>query len=159
MSFLKKYFEPYAEFTVSSEQSEAELRQFLKKNCSGYKLWVAKNKFDSFTETAGGVSITPVSFTQRNAPQLHLTFEPRLRGGTIIHVSIKPVNFAWIFWVHCVMSLSFAIIGCCHGQWLMLFFLLFPFLSLVVLKIISEYGQSKVPEIEKNFRMLICTAE
>ena len=159
MSFLKKYFEPYAEFTVSSERSEAELRQFLKKNCSGYKLWVAKNKFDSFTETAGGVSITPVSFRRRNAPQLHLTFEPRLRGGTIIHVSIKPVNFEWIFWVHCAFSLVISIAGICNGQWLMLLILLFPLFSLFVLKIIDADAQSKVPGVEKNFRLFITALE
>ena len=86
MSFLKKFSEPYAEFTVSSERSEAELRQFLKEKCSGYKWWLfSKGKFDSFTETPDGVSITPVLFQQRQPPKLYLTFEPRLHGGIIIH--------------------------------------------------------------------------
>ena len=159
MSFLKKYSEPYAEFTVSSERSEADLRQFLRENCSGYKWWFSKGKFDSFTETADGVSITPVAFQQRQSPKLYLTFEPRLHGGTIIHVSIKPANFEWIFRVHCAFSLIISIAGICNGQWLMLLFLLFPFFSLFVLKIIDADAQSKVPGIEKNFRLFITTPE
>ena len=133
MSFLKKYSEPYATFTVSSERSETELRQFLKEKCSGYKWWFSKGKFDSFTETADGVSITPVAFQQRQAPKLYLNFEPRQCGGTIIHVSIKPANCLWIFWIHCAFSLLIAIAGICKRQWFWLFFLLFLF-EVVVLQ-------------------------
>ena len=111
MNFLKKYSEPYAEFAVSSERSEAELRQFLKEKCSGYKWWFSKGKFDSFTETADGVTVTPVAFQQRQPPKLYLTFEPRPHGGTIIHVSIKPANFGWIFWIHCAFSLVISIVA------------------------------------------------
>lgn len=159
MSFLKKFSEPYAEFTVSSDRSEADLRQFLKENCSGYKWWFSKGKFDSFTETPDGVTVTPVIFQQRQAPKLYLTFEPRPHGGTIIHVSIKPASFEWIFWVHCAFSLAFSIAGVWNRQWLMLLFLLFPLFSLFVLNIIDADAQSKVPGVEKNFRMLIAAAE
>ena len=159
MSFLKKYSEPYAEFTVSSERSEAELRQFLKEKCSGYKWWFSKGKFDSFTETPDGVTVTPVVFQQRQAPKLYLTFEPRLHGGTIIHVSVKPANCLWIFWIHCAFSLLIAIAGICNGQWLMLLVLLFPLFSLFVLNIIDADAQSKVPGVEKNFRLFITTPE
>ena len=159
MNFLKKYSAPYAEFAVLSERSEAELRQFLKEKCSGYKWWFSKGKFDSFTETADGITVTPVAFQQRQAPKLYLTFEPRPHGGTIIHVSIKPANFEWIFWIHCAFSLVISIAGICNRQWLMLLFLLFPLFSLFVLNIIDADAQYKVPGIEKNFRMLIAAAE
>ena len=159
MNFLKKYSEPYAEFAVSSERSEAELRQFLKEKCSGYKWWFSKGKFDSFTETADGATVTPVAFQQRQAPKLYLTFEPRPHGGTIIHVSIKPANFEWIFWIHCAFSLVISIAGICNRQWSMLLVLLFPLFSLFVLNIIDADAQSKAPKVEKNFRLFISTME
>ena len=125
-----KYFEPYAEYTLRTTLSAAELEAALAKECPA-SLWSylgrklgGTRKIGFFLRSKNPLTLRPLSIWNhwnRNSlkGEVRIRCEGTADGSeTILHIEIAPSQgFAWFPYAYCAFALVLGIAAACAGRW------------------------------------------
>ena len=154
---FKRFFKPYAEYSLRTTLSEDELNTALDKELSMYGFLSANDAAFSketviFFKTARPLTLKPVLCGRNN---LRGVISIRCRKAdsgkeTVLDITIAPRNDRWIGWgILCFCIMSALIFG--FGTWQGVFPLLmagFLFLNLVLSR---SYAANETPVIQRAF--------
>ena len=165
-----KYYEPYAEYTLRTALSAAELEAALVKECPaslwsilGRKLGGARRiGVGFFLRSKTPPILRPVSYWNYNSRtlrgELRIRCEKTADGTeTILHIEIAPsAGFAWFPYAYCTFALCWGIAAACAGWWrgplIAAGSIGFCFL---VLEICRSAAIGELPRIRQEFEMLL----
>ena len=162
---LKRFFEPYAEYTLRTTLSEEALRAALKKEC-GFLAALKK----SFTLVTSG--IVPFHLVRskeeivlrpfchgRNSLRgnVHVTMRKEPHSPeTILYVAIRPPDIRWFCVLWLGSLLVWIIVALCLRQWIPL--LPVPVMAgifLLVMYVCRAFAKGEIPQIKRSFEELI----
>ena len=161
-----KYYEPYAEYTLRTTLSAAELAAALDKECPMSLLSCLKTTWSTFS---GKIvfslrSNDPLTLTPALGQRDSLRGDVRIRcegtadgSETILHIEIAPSKgFAWFPYLYCSFALFWGIAVACAGLWwgplIAAAFIGFCFL---VLEICRSVATENIPRIREEFEILL----
>ena len=154
---FKRFFKPYAEYTLRTTLSEDELKNALDQEFSGYFITSIQAVFSkekvAFCRTWKPLTLSPV-LRGRNSLRGDVSIRCRKAessGETVLDITITPEDarlFVWLFFILCLAAVIPFIRA---GSWLFvgpLFMAGFLFLVLAGCRVFAE---SEVPEIQEAF--------
>ena len=161
---FKRFFKPYAEYTLRTTLSEDELKNALDQEFSGYFITSIQAVFSkekvAFCRTWKPLTLSPV-LRGRNSLRGDVSIQCRKAessGETVLDITITPEDarlFVWLFFILCLAAVIPFIRA---GSWLFIFPLFMAGFLFLVLAGCRAFAESEVPEIqeafEKNLRQL-----
>ena len=165
---LERFFAPYAEYTLRTKLTEAELGAALKRECghsfANWKKWISASWHERETvpfrllRCRKEILLRPLCRGRNSARgEVHLTMEKApYSDGTIIHVSIRPQDMRWfcVLWLGFLSAWTVGVL--CSRNWMFLgavpvmlggFFL--------ILHLCRSMGEQELPLIRRSFESLI----
>ena len=154
---FKRFFKPYAEYTLRTTLSEDELKDALDREFSGYFITSITSVFSkekvTFCRTWKPLTLCPV-LRGRNSMRGDVSIRCRKAESgkeTVLDITITPEDgrlFAWLFFILCLAGV---IPFFRAGSWLFIIPLVMAGFLFMVLAMCRQIGESEVPEIQEAF--------
>ncbi|MBE6371832.1 MAG: hypothetical protein E7055_07125 [Lentisphaerae bacterium] len=154
---FKRFFKPYAEYSLRTTLSEDELKNALDQEFSGYFVTSITALFSkeevTFCRTWKPLTLSPV-LRGRNSLRGDVSIRCRKAessGETILDITISPQDarlFVWLFFILCLAALIPFIRS---GSWLFVGPLVMAGFLFLVLAGCRVFAESEVPEIQEAF--------
>ena len=169
LDYLKRFFKPYLEYSLHTKLSREELIDGFRRKCSekqvyltwrGIKADFPEEDFNVFRlgRLRPDIVLRPIGRGRNSARgELHCSIEPDdSKGGSTIHVVVKPVDMRCFFYCIDAFLLLSAMSTLLAGHAVFsLFPLAFFVMSVLILMLCRTLAEAEVPRIQVAFERFV----